>query len=189
MARVHKYENAAEFMADLRARGMQVSMVHDQVVIDPSDQLAGADREQILLHKQDMLCELWREKRCDPALQHTCARVVERELMARPGVLEARVWDYKEEWFLQIDFDMSSEEVYETDLEIRGTLSKAVNTLYEHSTGRVRVREASWWHYNDGEPPTYLLSVEGLVLETVVAEAKRLQEELDAFDMDDYIAQ
>ena len=30
---------------------------------------------------------------------------------------------------------------YETDLEIRGTLSKAVNTLYEQSSRRVRVRE------------------------------------------------
>lgn len=189
MVRVHKYENAAEFMADLRARGMQVSMVHDQVVIDPSDQLTGDDREQILLHKQDMLCELWKEKRRDPALQHMCARVLERDLTARPGILEGLVWDRREEdWSLAIDYDMEDEHVYDADADIRSTFSKAARDLYEGATGRVRIHEDSRWHFNHGEPPSYVLSVKGLELEAIVAEAKRLQEEIDAFDVDELIA-
>jgi len=177
MVHVDKYDHASDLISDLRERGMQVWMLDDHIAIDPHDKLTSEDREQISLRRPDIMPELWKEKRCDPALKHTPARTLERDLTAQPGVLEARVWDYQEEWSLQIDYDMSADRVHETDLEIRNTLSKAVNTLYEQSTGRVRIREASWWRYDHGEPPSYTLSVEGLDLEAVVAEAQCLLEE------------
>lgn len=189
MSYVDKYATAAELLADFRSRDIRVWMEQDQVAIDPKELLTKQDRAQISLWKVDIIGELWKEKRSDPALRDTCARVLERDLTARPGVLEALVWDRKQdEWTLGLDFDMEDDHVYDTDLEIRSTLSKAAQTLYEKTTGRIRVYEASWWHYNHGEPPSYVLSVEGLDLEAVVAEAKRLQDELDAFDIDDYMA-
>ena len=188
MVRVDKYDNAAQFMTGLRNCGMRIWMVDDQVAIDPKDLLTHEDREQIEWWKSYIIDEIWKEKRRDPGLRDTCARVLERELTARPGVLEARVWDYEDRWVLQVDFDVSDDQVYDTDIEIRQTLSKAVQDLYEKAHGKVRIHEASWWHSNHGEPPMYVLSVDGLDLDVVVAEAERLQEEIDALDMDDYIA-
>jgi len=176
MSYVDKYATAAELLADFRSRDIRVWQEGDQVAIDPKELLTKQDRSQISLWKVDIIGELENEMRRDPALQHTCPRVLERELTARPGVLNARVWENTDGWALQVDFEEAHDHVFAAYIEIRDALSGAVQKLYDGaSAGRVHVYEDTWFHYNWGEPPAYTLRVKGLALEAVVAEAKRLE--------------
>ncbi len=177
MAPSPKFSLAKEIIADLRSRDIRVWMEQDQVAIDPADLLSDEDREQIRSWKGDIVYELDRER---IALQNTGARRLERRFEAEAQVLGARVSETPTGWDLTVDYDEKRAHVDVVMLYLPRLFFRAVEHVYENTPGRVKVSEIAWFLGDRMYVPNYSVTAEGLDLEDVLAELRRLEEQEDA---------
>ena len=94
--------------------------------------------------------------------------------------MKARVSESSKGWSLYVDFWDDDDHVYEGSMYLPSAFSEAIDRVSEKVPGRVRVSEITWFYYNWGESPYYVVHAEGLVLDDVVAEMRRILDERTA---------